>query len=95
MGPDGSVWAATEEGVSRLREVGGTPTITNFTSLDGVPTPVHDVAVAGDGTVWLATDSGLYRLLRTGEWCGGWLSIAKGSRWQGLRSWWWGRLFGR
>jgi Carboxypeptidase regulatory-like domain/LVIVD repeat len=64
-GPDGSIWAGTDEGVSRIEEVNGALTITNFTALDGLAVPVRDVAVRGDGTVWLATDGGLFRLTTT------------------------------
>ena len=62
MGPDGAVWAATDEGVSRLRERDGTVEITNFAALEHVPGPVRKVAVDAAGTVWLATDAGLFRL---------------------------------
>ena len=62
LGPDGAVWAATDEGVSRLRPSGETVTITNFTGLENVRGPVRDVAVEAAGTVWLATDAGLFRL---------------------------------
>jgi Carboxypeptidase regulatory-like domain/Two component regulator propeller len=62
VGPDGAVWAATEEGVSRLQELNGVITMTNFSASDGLALPVRDVAVSGDGTVWLASDGGLFRL---------------------------------
>jgi hypothetical protein len=62
VGPDGSVWAATEEGVSRVREEQGAIKITNFSPLDGLGVPVRDVAIGVDGTVWLATGEGLFRL---------------------------------
>ena len=62
VGPDGAIWAATDEGVSRLRARGETVEITNFAGLEHVPGPVRDVAVDAAGTVWLATDAGLFRL---------------------------------
>jgi ligand-binding sensor domain-containing protein len=62
-GPDGSIWAATEEGVSRIRAVDNTVTITNFSALDGLALPVRDVAVDATGAVWLATDGGLFRIV--------------------------------
>jgi parallel beta-helix repeat protein len=64
-GPDGSIWAATDEGVSRIQENNGAITITNFSAVDGLQVPVQDVAVGGDGTVWLATTGGLFRLTTT------------------------------
>jgi hypothetical protein len=66
VGPEGSLWAATEEGVSRIREEGGVVTITNFSALDGLALPVRDIAVDGQGTVWLATDGGLFRIVPQG-----------------------------
>ena len=66
VGPDGTVWVATEQGVSRIREVGGTLTIASFTTLDGLGVPVRDVVVAEDGTVWLGTDGGLFRIVTQG-----------------------------
>ena len=33
VGPDGAVWAATDEGVSRLRPSGESVTISNFSTL--------------------------------------------------------------
>lgn len=65
VGPDGSVWAAAEEGVSRIQEDDGTLTITHFSALDGLEVPVRDVTVGGDGAVWLATDGGLFRITET------------------------------
>jgi parallel beta-helix repeat protein len=62
VGPDGAVWAATDEGVSRVRAPGTTAEITNFSVLEHVPGPVRKVAVDAAGTVWLATDAGLFRL---------------------------------
>src|SRR5262249_48990252 len=66
VGPDDTVWAATDEGVSRLREVAGQVTITNMSALDGLALPVRAVAVDGTGSVWVATDGGLFRLLPRG-----------------------------
>jgi sugar lactone lactonase YvrE len=66
VGPDGSIWAATEEGVSQIQDVDDAVVITNFTALDGLALPVRDVAVDKGGTVWLATDGGLFRLLPQG-----------------------------
>ena len=62
VGPDGAVWAATDEGVSRIRARDGTVEISNFAGLEHVPGPVRKVAVDAAGTVWLATDAGLFRL---------------------------------
>src|SRR5262249_23146222 len=64
-GPEGSVWAATAKGVSHIQETGdplNPVQITNFSSLDGLATPVRDIATQPDGTVWLATDGGVFRL---------------------------------
>jgi sugar lactone lactonase YvrE len=66
VGPDGSIWAATEEGVTRMQEVDGTVVITNFTALDGLALPVRDMVMDREGTVWLATDGGLFRMLPQG-----------------------------
>ena len=66
VGPDGSIWAATDEGVSQIQDVNGAVVITNFTALDGVAPPVRDIAVAAEGTVWLAADTGLFRILPQG-----------------------------
>ena len=62
VAPDGTVWAATDEGVSRVRRRGETVEISNFAALENVSGPVRDVAVDAVGTVWLATDTGLFRL---------------------------------
>src|SRR5262249_45066123 len=35
-GPEDTVWAATDKGVSRLQDINGTVTITTFTALDGL-----------------------------------------------------------
>ena len=51
LGPDGAVWAGTDEGVSRLQPSGETVTITNFTGLENVRGPVRDVAVEAARTV--------------------------------------------
>ena len=67
MGPDGAVWAATDEGVSRMQTLEGQVVITNFSALDGLRLPVRDVAVDAAGTVWVATDGGLFRLGRRGN----------------------------
>ena len=37
VGPDGAVWAATDEGVSRVRARGSAAEITNFAGLENVP----------------------------------------------------------
>ena len=58
---DGDLWVATDKGVSRLHEAGGS--VTTFAALDGLAGPVHDVAVDAAGTVWLATDGGLFRIV--------------------------------
>lgn len=62
VGPDGAIWAATEEGVSRIQEVNGSPVMTTFTALDDLPLPVRDVAVGANGAVWLATDGGIFQI---------------------------------
>jgi hypothetical protein len=62
VGPDGTLWAATDEGVSRVQEVHGQVIITNFSALDGLALPVRDVAVDAEGAAWLATDGGLFRI---------------------------------
>jgi streptogramin lyase len=62
VGPDGTLWAATDEGVSRVRPRGETVEISNFAALEHVAGLVRDVAVDAAGTVWLATDAGLFRL---------------------------------
>lgn len=61
-GPDGSIWAATDDGVSRIQKVNGDTVITTFTAVDGLALPARDLAVDGDGTVWVATDGGLFRI---------------------------------
>jgi hypothetical protein len=66
VGPDGALWAATDKGVSRLREAGDTVTLTIFAALDGLALPVRDVAVDAQGTAWLATNGGLFRILPQG-----------------------------
>ena len=73
VGPDGALWAATDDGVSRLHEVDGTLTISNFSFLDGLPVgvsggpPVRDMAVDAAGVAWLATDGGLFRIVPQGD----------------------------
>jgi sugar lactone lactonase YvrE len=66
VGPEDTIWAATEEGVSRIQDVNGTVTITTFTATDGLRTPVRDIAMDGTGTVWVATDAGLFRIVESG-----------------------------
>lgn len=66
VGSDGAIWAATDEGVSRIQDIGETVVITNFSALDGLVFPVRDVAVGSDGIVWLATDTGLFRMTTHG-----------------------------
>ncbi|MFI1105948.1 hypothetical protein [Streptomyces melanogenes] len=51
----GAVWFATSAGVSRL--AGGV-----WTTFDGVPGAVRQLAVANDRAVWAATDSGVVRI---------------------------------
>ena len=81
VGPDGALWAATDEGVSRLRPRGETVEISNFAALENVPGPVRDVAVDAAGTVWLATDAGLFRLQPGGgRAAGGTGRVASGPR---------------
>jgi parallel beta-helix repeat protein len=64
--PDGAVWAATDEGVSRIREEDEQVVFTTFSALDGLALPVRDVVVGADGVAWLATDSGLFRIVSQG-----------------------------
>jgi hypothetical protein len=66
VGRDESIWAATEEGVSRIREVNGTLNITSFSTSDGLVPPIRDIAVDGAGTVWLATEGGPFRIVPQG-----------------------------
>jgi ligand-binding sensor domain-containing protein len=81
LGPDGALWAATDEGVSRLRPSGESVTINNFSALENVPGPVRKVAVDAAGTVWLATDAGLFRLQPgSGSGAGGTSRAASGPR---------------
>ncbi len=65
-GPEGDIWAATHEGVSRIRERDGEIAITNFSALDGLVAPVRDVAVDDAGIAWLATDRGAFRIIPNG-----------------------------
>jgi hypothetical protein len=68
VGPDGSIWAATDDGVSRIESNGADVAITTFTSLDGLVLPARDIAVDRDGTAWVATDGGLFRIqARSGQ----------------------------
>jgi ligand-binding sensor domain-containing protein len=60
VGPDGALWAATDDGVSRIEADG--EMITTFTALDGLALPARDIAVDQDGTAWVATDGGLFRI---------------------------------
>jgi parallel beta-helix repeat protein len=62
MAPDGAVWAATDDGVSRIAVTDQDTMITNYTAVDGLPLPARDLAVDAAGTVWVATDGGLYRI---------------------------------
>jgi hypothetical protein len=66
VAPDGALWAATDKGVSRLREASDAVRLTTFAALDGLALPVRDVAVDVAGTVWLATDGGLFRIVPQG-----------------------------
>ena len=67
VAPDEAVWAATDDGVSRIQEVNGALSITNYTSIDGLSLPVRDLAVDQDGAVWVATDGGLFRISNQGR----------------------------
>ncbi len=66
-GAEGTVRAATDEGVSRVRDENGDVVITNFSALDNLQGPVRDVAVDPAGSVWLATDAGLFRIPSQGR----------------------------
>ncbi len=82
VGPDGALWAATDEGVSRRAGARtSTVEISNFAALEHVPGPVRKVAVDAAGTVWLATDAGLFRLQPGGgSAAGGTGRVASGPR---------------
>lgn len=62
IAPDQTVWVATDEGLSRVRETASGFDVVNISALDGLGAPVRDVEVSADGAVWLATDRGLFRL---------------------------------
>jgi ligand-binding sensor domain-containing protein len=58
LADDGTVWAATLDGLSRGRD----GEWTTFTTHDGLAgDAVTSVAVADDGTVWAGTHDGLSR----------------------------------
>ncbi len=63
---DGTVWAATNAGLSRIQDRAGSLSITNFTALDGLTLPVRDVAIDPQGIAWAATDGGLFRVVPAG-----------------------------
>ena len=62
-GPDGSVWAATADGVLHLSQMGGEwkPTQTFFHGLG-----TRSIYTDEKGTLWIATDRGLWRLPASG-----------------------------
>jgi len=60
--PDGAIWAATDEGVSRIEAHGDQVAITTYTVLDGLSLPARDIAIDAQGMVWVATDGGLFRI---------------------------------
>jgi ligand-binding sensor domain-containing protein len=62
MAPDGAVWAATDDGVSRIEAHGDQAAITTYSTLDALALPARDIAVDIQGTVWVATDGGLFRI---------------------------------
>jgi hypothetical protein len=62
VAPDGAVWAATDDGVSRIEATESGVTITTFTAGDGLPLPARDLVIDTAGTAWVATDGGLYRI---------------------------------
>jgi hypothetical protein len=66
LGPDETVWAATDEGVSRIQAMGAEVRVTTFSALHGLALPVRDIAVGPDGTPWLATDGGVFRIMPHG-----------------------------
>jgi hypothetical protein len=66
MDAEQTLWAATDEGVSRVHLGDETVTITNFSPLDGLRLAVRDVAVDRAGIVWLATDGGLFQIREHG-----------------------------
>lgn len=65
-GTDDTMWAATDEGVSRIQEQDGAFSIKQFSRLDGLVLPVRDLAIDPQDRVWLATEGGLWRMLRAG-----------------------------
>ncbi len=65
-GSNGVIWAGTEEGVSRLQVDEAPIRMTHLSALDGLGTPVRDLAIDRAGTLWLATGRGLFRIVRQG-----------------------------
>lgn len=63
---DGTVWVATDDGVSQIQEIEGALSITNYTALDGLTLPARDIAVDAAGAAWVATDGGLFRIASQG-----------------------------
>lgn len=58
--PDGTLWACSEQGVSRISP--DRSKVENFTVKNGLPSnEVHQVAVS-DGYYWFATGGGLFRM---------------------------------
>lgn len=76
---EGVVWVATDEGVSRLHTEEESIRITNFSALDGLKTPVRDLAVDDTGTLWLATGAGFFRLTQQGGLVQGDVRMSSGS----------------
>jgi signal transduction histidine kinase/ligand-binding sensor domain-containing protein len=66
IGPDGDLWAATDQGVSRFREdqLGRWESLSPVTYHLGRDTDdvVTCMLIGRDGTIWAANDKGLYRL---------------------------------
>jgi hypothetical protein len=62
VAPDRALWAATDDGVSRITDRNGVVTITTFGSIDGLGLPARKVAVDTQGTAWVAMEEGLFRL---------------------------------
>ncbi len=69
LAPDGDIWVATTDGLSRLhRKLGGDYEITRFTVSDGIPPgAVYGMLPGEDGELWLSSSSGLVRFQPNGR----------------------------
>ncbi|GIW91558.1 MAG: hypothetical protein KatS3mg109_1990 [Pirellulaceae bacterium] len=66
VGPDGSLWFGTPDGVSRLTPDGRWQTYTEEDGLAG--NDVRAIAVGPDGSLWFGTPDGVSRLTPDGRW---------------------------